>query len=89
MYDLACKGFWRAISLATYSLFATEERKALLKQIEGRIGSWLMVAVRSMISPCQNRHPGEAAPLPHLPSAKIQAGKNWKLSTVREDQERD
>ncbi len=76
-YDLARKTFGEQ-SFATYSLFATEERKAMLKRIEEAYR--VLIDERSRLEYDQSlsrkpRSPGTVPPPLPLPSAKIPSRK--------------
>src|SRR3990172_13095920 len=71
-YDLARKTFSEQ-SFATYSLFATEERRAMLGQIEEAYRVLIDELSRreyDQSQPTEQRSPG-AAPPPPLPLAKV------------------
>lgn len=87
-YDLARKTFGEQ-SLATYSLFATEERKAMLKRIEEAYRVLIDEHSRREYDaslPRKPRSPGVTPP-PPLPSAKVPSRKELEDLLIANQEE--
>ncbi|HXC61570.1 MAG TPA: helix-turn-helix domain-containing protein [Nitrospiria bacterium] len=88
-YDLACKTFGEQ-SLASYSLFATEERKALLKRIEEAYRVLVDEHSRREYDQSLPKKPASreaAPPPPPLPAAKIPSRKELEDLLVANQEE--